>query len=264
MRGVTESVVEDAALGWLGDLGYAVLYGPDIAAGELRAERNDADFRDVVLENRLRNALARLNPNLPPEALEDAFRKLMRTGAPSLIERNRAVHRMLVDGIAVEYRTAGGEIRGAQACPLDFDDPDNNDWLAVNQFTVAEGQHIRRPDVVLFVNGLPLGVIELKNPADENATVWTAYKQLQTYQAEIPSLFAYNGALLVSDGTLARIGALGAGREWFKPWRTIAGHEDASPQLTDSRLCCVAPSTSGGSSTLSAISSCSRTSAAGS
>jgi type I restriction enzyme R subunit len=187
----------------------------------------------VVLEHRLRNALARLNPKLPPEALEDAFRKLTRGAAPSLIERNRAVHRMLVDGIAVEYRRKDGSIAGDQARVLDFEDPVNNDWLAVNQFTVAEGQRVRRPDIVLFVNGLPLGVIELKNPADENATVWSAFRQLQTYQAEIPSLFAYNEALLVSDGTLARIGALGAGREWFKPWRTIAGHEDASPQLTE-------------------------------
>ena len=233
MTSFTESIVEDAALAWLGDLGYAVLYGPDIAGGELRAERNGADFRDVVLENRLRNALARLNPGLPAEALEDAFRKVMRTGAPALIERNRAVHRMLVKGIAVEYRRADGSIAGDQARVIDFDIPDNNDWLAVNQFTVAEGQHVRRPDIVLFVNGLPLAVIELKNPADENATVWMAYKQLQTYQAEIPALFATNEALVVSDGTLARIGALGAGREWFKPWRTITGQEDASSRMTE-------------------------------
>jgi len=238
MCGVTESVVEDAALGWLGDLGYAVLYGPDISPDgdtltPALSQGERESYSQVVLENRLRNALARLNPQLPPEALEDAYRKLMRADAPSLIERNRAVHRMLVDSIAVEYRRKDGSIAGDQACLLDFDDPDNNDWLAVNQFTVAEGQHVRRPDIVLFVNGLPLGVIELKNPADENATVWSAFRQLQTYQAEIPSLFAYNEALLVSDGTLARIGALGAGREWFKPWRTIAGHEDASLQLTE-------------------------------
>ncbi len=150
----------------------------------------------------------------------------------SLVERNRAVHRMLVKGVAVEYRRQDGSIAGDQARVIDFDNPDNNDWLAVNQFTVAEGQHTRRPDIVLFVNGLPLAVIELKNPADENATVWTAYKQLQTYQAEIPALFAYNEALVVSDGTQARIGALGAGREWFKPWRTITGQEDASSRMT--------------------------------
>jgi len=229
----TESVVEDAALAWLEALGYAVLHGPDIAAGEPVAERSDSNYRDVVLERRLRQALARLNPDLPPEALEDAFRKLTRADAPSLLERNRAVHRMLVDGATVEYRQKDGSIAGAQARLLDFDTPGNNDWLAVNQFTVAEGQHNRRPDVVLFVNGLPLAVIELKNPADENATVWSAYQQLQTYQAQIPSLFSYSAALVISDGVQARIGALGAGKEWFKPWRTISGREDAAAKLAE-------------------------------
>ena len=149
------------------------------------------------------------------------------------MERNRAVHRMLVDGVTVEYRRKDGSIAGAQAQVIDFESPDNNDWLAVNQFTVAEGQHTRRPDVVLFVNGLPLAVIELKNPADENATIWSAYQQLQTYQAQIPALFATNAALVVSDGVQARIGALGAGREWFKPWRTITGREDAAANLAE-------------------------------
>jgi type I restriction enzyme R subunit len=229
----TESIVEDAALAWLEALGYAVHHGPDIAAGEPAAERSDPNYRDVVLESRLRQALARLNPDLPPEALEDAYRKLMRTHAPSLVERNRAVHRMLVDGVTVEYRRADGSIAGAQARVLDFDSPDNNDWLAVNQLTVAEGQHTRRLDVVLFVNGLPLGAIELKNAANENATVWSAFQQLQTYQAQIPSLFAYNAALVASDGVQARIGALGAGREWFKPWRTITGRDDAATSLVE-------------------------------
>ena len=229
----TESIVEDAALAWLAGLGYAVLHGPDIAVGMPGAERSDPNYRDVVLEGRLRQALVRLNPDLPAEALEDAFRKLTRTDAPSLVERNRAVHRMLVDGVTVEYRRKDGSIAGAQAQVIDFDAPDNNDWLAVNQFTVAEGQHTRRPDVVLFVNGLPLAVIELKNPADENATVWSAYQQLQTYQAQIPALFATNAALMVSDGVQARIGTLGAGKEWFKPWRTITGREDAAAKLAE-------------------------------
>src|SRR5713226_9142589 len=228
MNPFTESVVEEAALAWLETLGYAVLHGPDIAAGEPRAERSDPNYRDVVLEGRLRQALARLNPDLPPDALEDAFRKLTRVDAPSLVERNRAMHRMLVDGVTVEYRHADGSIAGAQVRVLDFDTPDNNDWLAVNQFTVAEGQHTRRLDVMLFVNGLPLCVIELKNPADENATIWSAFQQLQTYQAQIPALFATNAALIVSDGVQARIGAIGAGKEWFKPWRTITGREDAA------------------------------------
>ena len=210
-----------------------MLHGPDIAVGELLAERSDPNYRDVVLERRLREALARLNPELPPEALGDAYRKLTRVDAPSLVERNRAVHRMLVDGVTVEYRRKDGSIAGAQARVIDFDVPANNDWLAVNQFTVSEGQHTRRPDVVLFVNGLPLAVIELKNPADENATVWSAFQQLQTYQAQIPALFATNAALLVSDGVQARIGALGAGKEWFKPWRTITGRELASTKLSE-------------------------------
>jgi type I restriction enzyme R subunit len=230
MTPFTESVVEDAALAWLDALGYTVLHGPNIAAGEPGGERSDPNYRDVVLEGRLRAALVRLNPGLPPEAIEDAWRKLTRVAAPSLVERNRAVHRMLIDGVTVEYRREDGSIAGAQASVIDFDVPENNDWLAVNQFTVSEGQHNRRPDVVLFVNGLPLAVIELKNPADENATIWSAFRQLQTYQAQIPVLFASNAVLVVSDGVQARIGALGAGKEWFKPWRTIGGREDAPPQ----------------------------------
>ncbi len=226
----TESIVEDAALAWLEALGYAVLHGPDIAAGEYGAERTDPNYRDVLLESRLRQALVRLNSDLPTEALDDALRKLTHADAPSLVERNRAVHRMLVDGVTVEYRRRDGSIAGAQARVIDFDTPASNDWLAVNQFTVSEGQHTRRPDVVLFVNGLAVAVIELKNPADENATVWSAFQQLQTYQAQLPALFATNAVLLASDGVQARIGSLGAGKEWFKPWRTITGREDASPQ----------------------------------
>jgi type I restriction enzyme R subunit len=223
VHGISESVVEEAALHWLEGLGYAVLLGPDIAVGQPGAERRDPSCHDVILERRLRQALARLNPELPAEALEEAYRRITRADAPTLIERNRAVHRMLVDGVTVEYRRKDGSIAGAQARVLDFDDPDNNDWLAVNQLTIAEGRHTRRPDVVLFVNGLPLAVIELKNAADENATIWSAFDQLQTYQAQIPALFASNAALVVSDGVEARIGAVGAGKEWFKPWRTIAG-----------------------------------------
>src|ERR1051326_6013373 len=143
------------------------------------------------------------------------------------------MHRMLVDGVTIEYRRTDGSIVGTQARILDFDAPDNNDWLAINQFTVAEGQHTRRPDLVLFVNGLPLAVVELKNSADENATVWSAFQQLQTYQSQIPELFATNAALVASDGVQARLGSLGAGKEWFKPWRTITGHADASLALSE-------------------------------
>ena len=229
----SESTVESATLAWLESLGYAVLHGPDIASGLPAAERTDPNYRDVILEGRLRQALVRLNPDLPSEALEDAYRKLTRSDAPSLLERNRSVHRMLVDGVTVEYRRKDGSIAGTQARVIDFEKPDNNDWLAVNQFTVSEGQHTRRPDVVVFVNGLPLAVIELKNPADENATLQSAWHQLQTYQAQIPVLFATNAALIISDGTQARLGAVGAGREWFKPWRTITGREEAPPALPE-------------------------------
>ena len=138
---------------------------------------------------------------------------------------------MLVDGVTVEYRTTGGTVRGAQVSILDYENPANNDWLAVNQFTVVEGEHQRRPDIVLFVNGLPLGLIELKNPADEKATVWTAWQQIQTYRAELSDLFSFNAALIASDGVDARMGTLTAGREWFKPWRTIDGETLADPHL---------------------------------
>src|SRR5690606_10545284 len=185
------------------------------------------------LVKRLLDGWARLNPTLPTEALDDAYRKLTRLEGADLIQRNRALHRLLVNGVTVEYRTREGEVRGAQARVIDFDKPDGNDWLAVNQFSVTENKHGRRPDVVLFVNGLPLAVIELKNAADENATIWGAFQQLQTYQAEIPSLFATNAALIVSDGVEARVGALGAGRERFKPWRTIAGERLADSHVPE-------------------------------
>ena len=229
MTTLTESDVEQAALAWLDNLGWSVAHGPDIAPGTPDAQRTD--YSDVMLAQRLRDALARLNPVLPPDALDDAFRKLTRPQGTTLEARNRAFHRMTVDGVTVEYREAGGAMRGDQARVIDFDNPANNDWLAVNQFTVVENRHERRPDMVLFVNGLPLAVVELKNPVDEEATVWTAWQQLQTYKAEIPSLFAFSAALVVSDGLDARIGTLTAGREWFKPWRTISGEALADPNM---------------------------------
>ena len=226
-----ESVVEQAALAWLESVGWQVRNGAEIAPGEPAAERDD--YGQVVLAQRLRDALARLNPALPAEALDDAFRKLTRPEGAELIVRNRALHRLLVDGVTVEYRDAEGSIRGAQARVIDFDDPAGNDWLAVNQFSVVENKHSRRPDVVLCVNGLPLAVLELKNAADENATIWSAFQQLQTYKAEVPSLFAPNALLAISDGVEARVGTLTAGREWFKPWRTIAGETLADAHLPE-------------------------------
>ena len=227
--GVSESIVEAATLDWLEGLGWRIAHGPDIAPHSASAER--ADYTEVVLERRLRDALDRLNPDLPAEALDDAVRKITRPEGSTLETRNRAFHRLLVDGVTVEYRTSGGAVRGAQVSVLDYGNPANNNWLAANQFTVVEGEHERRPDVVLFVNGFPLGLIELKNPADEKATVWTAWTQIQTYKAELSDLFAFNAVLIASDGLKARMGTLTAGREWFKPWRTITGETLAGPHL---------------------------------
>ena len=221
MATLTEADVEEAALEWLAALGWQTAHGPDVGPGAPGEER--ADYGAVVLEQRLRDALARLNPDLPLEALDDAYRKLTRPEGSTLEARNRAFHRMLVEGVNVEYRTAGDAIRGDQAAVIDYANPTATDFLAVNQVTVSERDHTRRPDIVLFVNGLPLGVIELKNPADEDADIWTAWQQLQTYRAELPTFFSMNELLIVSDGTEARLGTLTAGREWFKPWRTVEG-----------------------------------------
>ena len=231
MTTLHESDVETAALEWLTALGWKTAHGPDIAPDTPGAEREN--YAQVVLEGRLQDALARLNPSLPAPARDDALRKLTHPEGATLEARNRDFHRMLVSGVTVEYRTAEGAIRGEQARVFDFDDWAASDWLAVNQFTVTENQNTRRPDVVLFVNGLPLGVIELKNPTDEDATVWTAWQQLQTYKAELPNLFSLNEALIVSDGFAARIGTLTAGKEWFKPWRTVTGEGLADASLPE-------------------------------
>ena len=231
---VTESMVEDAALDWFRALGYHVQGGPDMSPGPdslyypLRASHADA-----VLTSAVRGSLRRLNSDLPEEALDDALRRLTRPEGATLEARNRSFHRMVVDGVNVEYRDPEGAVRGAQASVVDFDEPDANTWSAINQFTVSENGNTRRPDIAVFVNGLPLAVIELKNPADENATIWSAFHQLQTYKAELPSLFACNAVLLSSDGLQARLGTLSAGREWFKPWRTIGGQELAPAFYTE-------------------------------
>jgi type I restriction enzyme, R subunit len=228
----SESVVEQAALAWFEGLGYGVVAGPTIAPGELAAERTS--YAEVVLALRLREAMVRLNPGVSVDAIDEAFRKVTRAdllgggGGGSLVMRNREVHRMLVDGVTVEEKRADGSIGGVIVRVIDFDVPANNDWAAVNQFTVTEGQHTRRPDVVVFVNGLPLGVIELKNAADENADVWQAFNQLQTYKLQITALFAYNELLVISDGLDARLGTISADRERFMPWKTIEG-ENLAP-----------------------------------
>ncbi len=221
---LTESGLENIVLGWFGELGYTILHGPEIAPETPQAERSS--YSDPLLPARVHSALSRLNPHLPPEALEEAFRKLTRIDSPTLIQRNHAFHRFLVEGIPVEYRTRD-RIVSDSARLFDLSNLDNNDWVVVNQLTVVEGHHNRRPDIVVFVNGIPLGVIELKNPGDEKATIWSAFNQLQTYKEQIPSLFAFNELLVISDGYEARIGSLSSNRERFAPWRTIEGEEEA-------------------------------------
>lgn len=219
-----EAHLEDAAIEWLAALGYEAACGPDIAPGESGSERET--FGEVVLERRLREVIARLNAQLPADARDEVLRSVLRQESPSLISRNRQFHKQLRDGVEVEYRNAQGSIVGAQVSLIDFENPDNNDWLVVNQFRVVESGNDRRPDIVVFVNGLPLAVFELKNLGDEDATVDKAYAQLQTYKSEIPSLLNYNELLVVSDGQHARMGSLTAGFEWFKAWPTV---DDETP-----------------------------------
>jgi type I restriction enzyme R subunit len=222
---LNESIVEAAALGWFQELGYAVLSGPQLAPGEPTAERET--FSDVVLVGRMRQAIRQLNPAIPEDAREEALRKLLRLATPSLLQTNRAFHRLLREGVPVEYPRSDGSIADDHVRLADFTTVVANDWLVVNQFSVSDGQHSRRPDLVVFLNGLPLGLIELKNAAAEGATIWSAYSQLQTYKAEIPSLLSTNAVLVVSDGLQARIGSLTSNQEWFKVWRTIDGEVDA-------------------------------------
>ncbi|PQO33285.1 DEAD/DEAH box helicase [Blastopirellula marina] len=220
MSTFNESTVEQAAQSWFEEIGYAVVNGPDIAPGEPAAERDS--FADVVLVDRLRDAIDRLNPTIPEEAKEDALRKVLRPESPSLVGINRRFHKMLRDGVEVEYAREDGSIAGDHVRLVDYgDDPFENDWLVVNQMTVVENHHDRRPDLLVFLNGLPLAIIELKNAADEDATIWTAFSQLETYKHQIPSLFHYNELMVVSDGLQARLGSLTASSEWFKVWRDI-------------------------------------------
>ncbi|HSY34808.1 MAG TPA: type I restriction endonuclease subunit R [Acidobacteriaceae bacterium] len=236
MNKFTESAVEEAALEWLEAKGWTILHGPDIASGIASAERTDPEFRDVVLERRLRQSLQRLNPLLSQDAIESAFRKLMVVDGPSLLERNRAAWRMLTHGVDVEITRPDGSLGGFPAKVVDFSNPKNNDWVAVNQFIVREGQHVRRPDILVFLNGLPIAGIELKNATDEKATIWTAYDQFQTYKHQIPSLYVHNALLCISDGMEARVGSITSPPERFLPWRTIEGEKPAPPSIPQLRV----------------------------
>ena len=231
MTTLTEAEIEQAALDWLSGLGWQTAYGPDIAPDTPDAERSD--FTQVVLEERLRDALFNLNPGLPASALETGLRTLINPDGPTLETRNRAFHHALTRGVTIPVRRDDGTMSGEPAAVVDFENPDNNDWLAVNQFTVKENQSTRRADIVLFLNGLPVGIIELKNPADENADVWDAWQQLQTYENELPNLFSLNEFLMVSDGLHARIGPVTAGKEWFKPWKTMDDNTPGAANLPE-------------------------------
>ncbi|MDO6729585.1 type I restriction endonuclease subunit R [Marinovum sp. 2_MG-2023] len=220
----TEDLVEQVALGILQDLGWR--YEDPISIAPDGPDRRRVSNTETLLPGLLQEAAKRLNPGIPDDALRAALKQVQITETPSLIEENRRIHRLLVDGIDVEYRRPDGSIKGDKVRLIDFANPANNDLMVTNQFTVVEGGHNRRPDVVALVNGLPLVVIELKNAANENTTIESAFNQLQTYKAQIPSLFRTNAALLTSDGLLARIGSLSAGEDRFMPWRTVTGAQD--------------------------------------
>ncbi len=227
----TESVVEDANLAWLEELGYEVVFGPSIAPEEMWAERDK--YEQTILVNRLKRALETINPGISPELIEECIRQLNRLELPSLIETNRAFYDLLINGVSLETRREDGTLGFVPVHLVDFENPENNNWLAVNQFTVIQGPKNRRPDIVVFLNGLPVAVIELKNPGDENATINKAFTQLQNYKNDISSLFHTNGLLVISDGMEARVGTISADFERFMPWRTIDGQTIASKGISE-------------------------------
>ena len=226
---INEDLVEQALLSLMQELGWR--YEAPLSIAPDGPNRQRVSNGEVVLKPLLNDAAIRLNPDIPEEALQAALKQVQISETPSLIEENRRIHRLLVDGVDVEYRRPDGSIKGDKVRLIDFSNPTNNDLMVTNQFTVIESGNNRRPDVVVFVNGLPLVVIELKNAASEKATIEEAYNQLQTYKKEIPSLFRTNAALITSDGLLARVGSLSAGEDRFMPWRTVTGaHDDFTPE----------------------------------
>jgi type I restriction enzyme R subunit len=217
---MTEDQLEQEALGWLAEVGYDTVNGPSIAPDGERPERHD--YLQVLLLFRLREAIHRLNPDIPTAAKEDALKQVLDLGIPALLSANRHFHKLLVGGVPVEYQKEG-ETRGDFVRLIDWSNPAQNRWLAVNQFSIKGPHHTRRPDIILFVNGLPLVLLELKNPADEKADIWKAYDQIQTYKEQIPDVFQYNELLVISDGSAARLGSLSGNGERFMQWRTIDG-----------------------------------------
>ncbi|WP_013320837.1 type I restriction endonuclease subunit R [Gloeothece verrucosa] len=219
----SESVVEDATLAWFELLGYTVCHA---------SELDRQSYSDIILTDSLQTALKKINPQIPSETLQEVIKKITRSDTPNLIENNLRFHKLLTDGVDVEYQQ-DGRTKYDKVWLIDFKHPENNQYLAANQLTVTEGKNTRRPDVVIFINGLPIAVIELKNPADENATITGAFNQLQTYKQEIPSLFSTNELLIISDGTEARIGTLTADWERFAPWRTVDGENIAPKRVAE-------------------------------
>lgn len=217
---MTEDKLEQEMLGWLSEIGYTPTYGPDIAPDGITPERSN--YQEVLLIERLRKAIDRLNPGIPLVAREDALNQVRNLNTPVLLSANRRFHSFLVHGVKVDYQK-DGETRGDFVRLVDFENSSQNEWLAVNQFSIQGEKHTRRPDIILFINGLPLVLIELKNPADENADIWKAFQQIQTYKEQIPDVFQYNEIVILSDGSHARMGALSADKERFMSWRTIDG-----------------------------------------
>lgn len=225
MTRITENHIEEFAIELLEKQGYEYVYAPDIAPDGESPERES--YEQVLLLDRLRRAVRRINPNIPTEQQEEAIREIQRIASPELIANNETFHRYLTEGVPVSYQKNGSE-RGDLVWVVDFNNPQNNDFVVSNQFTVIENSHNKRPDVLLFVNGLPLVLIELKNAADENATVQSAFRQIETYKAQIPSLFTYNALLIISDGLDAKTGSLSAGLSRFLAWKSADGKAEAS------------------------------------
>ncbi|MEK6787686.1 MAG: type I restriction endonuclease subunit R [Pseudomonadota bacterium] len=217
---MTEDQLEQETLGWLHDLGYRHVFGPDIAHDGSQPERSS--YRDVLLIGRLAAAIERLNPQVSLAARDTALAQIRDLGTPALLSANRQFHKLLCTGVPVQYQR-DGETIGDFVQLIDWANPASNDWLAVNQFTLQGAKHTRRPDIILFVNGMPLVLLELKNPADANADIWKAFDQIQTYKEQIPDVFQYNEILIISDGSEARMGSLSADAERFMNWRTIDG-----------------------------------------
>jgi type I restriction enzyme R subunit len=224
---IAESGVEEVCLDYFADLGWEVLYGPDSAPDEAHPER--ATYRDVLLEGRLRVAVGRLNASLSPSVIDDVVATVRRPESADVLAENWRIYKLLTTGVSIERRDDKGESRHDIAWLVDFDRPERNEFLAVNQYTVEGDRSTRRPDIVLFVNGLPLGVVELKVPGEERATLRGAYDQLRTYAAEIPALLTYNAVCVISTGTQARMGALAGRFEHYAPWKTIDGKRLAAP-----------------------------------